>query len=392
MPPDTNSRSSGWMSPWKPSNVPSNPPAGRPWISSRLSDQAICPVRMSQSQVPMRPAPRASRSRSSLARSDPSARRPLGIVGEHPQSPGEARPRRRTPGWSTCGSRPPSRPCTAAGTRNGRARPDAADPTSARPPTGSSSKVRSHGRPADHLLGGVAEHLGHLAIDQRRPLPGVDHPDAFVGHLDDLPITLLALPQAALGPPGVVDIDAGAEPADDPAVGVPHRRGVAAVPAILAVVPPDAKLDLIFDAGRARRPPRPVGCVRRRRDAGPPPSPVPASLRPSCRGSRGAAGCNNRRRPSGRADQTRSGSDSAKCRNDASIGWARSAGSSSPFRPARCFPPVPQGGRRMRASGGWTDRGYARAWSWPRRRAASTGGRAGGRGTPLRRRPATGDR
>ena len=40
---------------------------GRPWTSSRLTDQATSPVRRSQSQVPIRPASSASRSRSSAS-------------------------------------------------------------------------------------------------------------------------------------------------------------------------------------------------------------------------------------------------------------------------------------------------------------------------------------
>ena len=56
---------------WNPSNVPSNPPGGRPWIASRFSDQATSPVLRFQSQVPMCPAARARRSRSSFSRRHP---------------------------------------------------------------------------------------------------------------------------------------------------------------------------------------------------------------------------------------------------------------------------------------------------------------------------------
>ena len=55
-------------------------------------------------------------------------------------------------------------------------------------------------RHSEHLLPRVAEHLGHLPVDVRRPPFRVGATDTLLGGLDDLPVALLARAQLLLGP------------------------------------------------------------------------------------------------------------------------------------------------------------------------------------------------
>ena len=60
--------------------------------------------------------------------------------------------------------------------------------------------------PAEHLLDGVAEHLGHPGVDEGGPRVGVDRPDALVGEFDDAPVARLAVVQRLLDPPAFGDV------------------------------------------------------------------------------------------------------------------------------------------------------------------------------------------
>src|SRR5690606_24349793 len=52
--------------------------------------------------------------------------------------------------------------------------------------------------PAEHLVGGVAEHLGHAGVDEGGAPGGGGGPDALVGGLDDQAVAGLALAEGVL--------------------------------------------------------------------------------------------------------------------------------------------------------------------------------------------------
>ena len=60
----------------------------------------------------------------------------------------------------------------------------------------------------DHLFRQVAQHLRHPRVDEPDDGLFVQHPDALVGQLDDLPVLPLALPQREVGPLPLRDLGA----------------------------------------------------------------------------------------------------------------------------------------------------------------------------------------
>ena len=102
------------------------------------------------------------------------------------------------------------------------------------------------------LLGANAEQVGEAAgpldvIGERVPIVD-DGSDGLGGEAE----ALVCLPQLGLRRLLVVQISGGADPTDHVAVGVADRQRPGDVPAVFAVVPPDAELDLARLAGGDR--------------------------------------------------------------------------------------------------------------------------------------------